>query len=178
MKTARLLGAVLASIGVAAPALAQMSVTTLGATDAAACYQNANNGFESDTGPCDSALDDRGTTRSDKMKTHVNRGIIHNRNGDLQAALDDFNDALDINSGLAEAYLNRGNTYFLAGDNDAALADYEQSLELGISKPWAAWYNIGLAYDAKKDPVRAQEAYAKALEINPNFTQAQNKLKP
>lgn len=157
-------------------AAAQMSVTTIGATDAADCYKNARSEFSNDTGPCDVALKDGNTTRSDKMKTRVNRGIIHNRNGDLSAALADFNAALAINDGLAEAYLNRGNAYYLSGRYDDALADYEHSLALDVRKPWAAWYNIGLVYDAKKDADKAREAYEKALELNPNFTLARNKL--
>jgi len=157
-------------------AAAQMSVTTIGATDAADCYKNAQNDFENDTGPCDAALKDRNTTRRDRMKTHVNRGIIHNRNGDLAAARADFDAAIEMDGALAEAYLNRGNTHFHGARYDEALADYEHSLTLGVQKPWAAWYNIGLVYDAKKDVEKAREAYEKALELNPNFTLARQKL--
>ena len=163
----------LAGVG---PSHAQMSVTTLGATDAAACYRNAQSDFESDTGPCDKALSDRSMTRGDRVKTLVNRGIILNRNGNLNAALADFEEALDIDSTLAEAYLNRGNSYFLAGHFDDALADYQRALDLDISKPWAAWYNIGLVFDAKKEPEKAQEAYRKALNENPSFVLAAEKL--
>jgi tetratricopeptide (TPR) repeat protein len=158
------------------PAAAQMAVTTVGATDGSLCYQNAQNDFSTDTGPCDEAIRDTATSRRDKMKTYVNRGIIYNRKGDLEAAVADFNAALEINDGIAEAYLNRGNSYFLAARYDDALADYEQSLLLEISKPWAAWYNIGLVYDAKKDADKARAAYQKALALNPDFTQARLKL--
>ncbi len=158
------------------PASAQMSVTTIGATDAAACYNNANDDYSSDTEPCDTALENPGTTRLDRKKTLVNRGIIHNRNGDLGAALEDFNAALEIDGSLGEAYLNRGNSFFLASRYDEALADYERALEANISKPWAAWYNIGLIHDARNDADKAREAYKKALEENPGFTLAQQKL--
>lgn len=160
----------------AAPAAAQMSVTTIGATDAASCYDNASNDFSSETGPCDQALKDPSTTRGDKKKTLVNRGIIHNRNGDLTAALNDFDAALEIDGSLAEAYLNRGNSYFLAARYLEALGDYERALDANVSKPWAAWYNIGLVYDAQNNADKAREAYEKALEENPGFTLAQEKL--
>jgi len=159
-----------------ATAFAQLSVTTIGANDAAQCFQNANNSFSRDTSPCDKALRDFGTTRGDAMKTHVNRGIIHNRNNDVQAAIDDFNAALEIDASSAEAYLNRGNSYFRAGMHDRALGEYERALELDVVKPWAAWYNIGLVYDAKKQPGKAREAYEQALALNPGFTLAQLKL--
>lgn len=157
-------------------AAAQMAVTTFGATDAASCYDNAANDLSRETDPCDQALARGGLTRADRLKTLVNRGIIHNRNGDLKAAVDDFNAALDIDAGVGEAYLNRGNSYYLSGQYDAALADYEAALANDVNKPWAAWYNIGLAYEAKKDKQKAREAYEKALELNPSFTPAQLKL--
>lgn len=165
-----------AFLALCVPAGAQMSVTTIGATDAVSCFNNASDDFSTDTSPCDRALADHATSPRDRVKTLVNRGIIHNRNGNLQAALDDFNTALDLDNDLAEAYLNRGNTWFLSGQLDSALADYEKALDLGVGKPWAAWYNIGLAYDAQEETEKATEAYKKALEANPNFTLAQRKL--
>ncbi len=158
------------------PAIAQMSVTTIGATDAVSCYENARNDFSRDTNPCDDALDDNSMSRSDRKKTLVNRGIILNREGDVGAAISDFNKALDIDGSLGEAYLNRGNSYYLMRRYDEALADYQQSLETDLTKPWAAWYNIGLAYDAQKMSEKAKEAYQTALDLNPNFSQARQKL--
>jgi len=158
------------------PASAQLSVTTFGKTDAAACYDNARNDFSIDVGPCDIALKDSSLSLSDMNKTLVNRGIILNRNGQPGDALNDFNEALMADSALAEAYLNRGNSYFLMSQYDAALADYEKALSLDVRKPWAAWYNIGLVHEAKKDTVKAREAYAMALEVNPDFSLAQAKL--
>ena len=167
---------VIALLGFAPPAAAQMSVTTIGATDAAACYQNAQSHFSTSTNPCDAAIRDGNTTTRDRMKTYVNRGIIYNRNGDLNAAIDDFNAALGIDSDQPEALVNRGNSWFLAGLYDDALTDYHRSLDAGLTKPWMAWYNIGLAHDAKNQPQEARAAYETALELSPNFYKAQSKL--
>ncbi len=150
-------------------------VTTFGASDATLCYQNASSQYNTDTAPCDAALKKMITAR-DKKATLVNRGIIHRRNGDLQLALDDFNAALDIDPNLAEAYLNRGTVYYLAGQQDRAIADYQKSLDIGTARPWAAWYNMGLAYEEKNDKARAREAYAKAVESNRSFAPAKEKL--
>lgn len=166
----------LTALLMASPAAAQLSVSTFGATDASSCYENARSDFSDDVRPCDKALASPETTRLDRKKTLVNRGIIHNREGRVSAAIDDFNAALEIDGELGEAFLNRGNSYYLAQRYDEALADYRRSLDMDINKPWAAWYNIGLAYDAKKQPDKAREAYQKALDANPDFTQAQQKL--
>ncbi len=160
----------------ASPTSAQMAITTIGATDAASCYEDAADQFSEDLTHCNEALDDRTMSKADRKKTLVNRGVILNRRGDYNEALVDFNAAIEIDSEIAEAYLNRGNTWFFAGRHDDAMADYEKSLALGISKPWAAWYNIGLIHDAKKEPEKAQEAYRKSLEFNPDFALAQRKI--
>ncbi|NNE40043.1 MAG: tetratricopeptide repeat protein [Marinicaulis sp.] len=115
-------------------------------------------------------------TRIDEAKTLINRGIILNRNGDLNEAIADFNSALDINDGIGEAYLNRGNSWFMGGRLDDALSDYHRALDLNVSEPWAAWYNIGLVHDARDETDDARKAYKKALEFNPDFTLAQVKL--
>ncbi|MEX0643936.1 MAG: tetratricopeptide repeat protein [Parvularculaceae bacterium] len=154
---------------------AMQMVTTFGTSDASQCFQNANSRYSTDVGPCDRALKSLLSSR-DKKATLVNRGIIHRKSGDLQLALDDFNAALEIDPDLAEAYLNRGTVYFQAGQADAAIADYQKALDLGTSRPWAAWYNIGLAYEEKNDKAKALEAYAKALESNPSFAPAREKL--
>lgn len=157
-------------------AVAQLSVTTIGASDARTCYDNAFSGSSSDTTSCADALRDPLISTSDRRKTLVNRGIIHNRNGDIQAAIDDFNAALASDPNLPEAYINRGNSHFLAGRYDLAITDYERALATGLKKAHIAWYNIGLAYESKGEPEMARAAYEKALALNPDFSVARTKL--
>ncbi len=157
-------------------ALAQMAVSTFGATDAQLCYQAAADSFDSNTDDCDEALKGGALTARDRIATYVNRGIILNREGRLDEALADFNKALGTDAELAEAFLNRGNTYYLMRRYDEAIEDYNTSLRYDLGKSHVAWYNIGLAQEAKKDDVKAKEAYRMALEINPEFGPAQKKL--
>lgn len=173
MKT-RLL--VFASLLLAPAASAQMSVTTFGATDAQLCYEAARDDFARDASACDQALRSQKMTARDRIATYVNRGILLNRTGDLDEALADFDKALGEDADLAEAFLNRGNTYFLMRRYDDAIADYEAALANEIEKAHVAWYNIGLAREAKRDAVGARDAYRISLEINPYFGPAQKKL--
>ena len=152
------------SVFVSPAAHAQLSITTFGATNAQACYEDAGDDHTTDTGECDQALNGKvQLTRRDVAHTHVNRGIILNRAGRVSEAITDFDAALEIKPALAEAFLNRGNSYFLMEQFDSALADYETSLANGLRKAYAAWYNIGLVYDAKEMPDKAREAYEKVL---------------
>ena len=151
----------------ATSASAQMAVTTFGATDAQACYEDARSERETSTDNCDAALAGQALTRRDRLATYVNRGVVNNRARRLTEALADFNAALDADPTLGEAWLNRGNARFLAGQYDLAVADYEKSLDASLSKPWVAWYNIGLAREAQKDARGARTAYERALACDP-----------
>lgn len=165
-----------AAIVTASTAAAQMSVSTFGATDAQGCYEDARSETSTSAGRCDAALRGPPMTKRDRLATLVNRGIILNRAGRIDAAVADFNAALSEDPALGEAWLNRGNAQFLLGKYALAIADYEKSLETGLSKPWVAWYNIGLAREALKDARAARTAYERALEENPDFGPAKRKL--
>lgn len=165
-----------AFMAITAPAVAQMSVSTFGATDAQGCYEDAQSETTMSVDRCDAALRGQALTKRDRLATLVNRGIIQNRAGRHDAALADFNAALDGDQALGEAWLNRGNAQFLLRKFDLAIADYEKSLETGLSKPWIAWYNIGLAREALKDARGARTAFERSLEINPEFGLAKRKL--
>jgi len=172
-----MISAMMIGAAVSSTADAQLSITTFGATDAQACFVSAGDDHTTDTQECDAALSGRITlTRRDTAHTHVNRGIILNRASRLSEAIADFNLALAIIPTLAEAYLNRGNSYFLSEQYNQALADYETSLANGLSKAYAAWYNIGLLYDAQNMPDKAREAYENALAANPGYRLAEEKL--
>jgi tetratricopeptide (TPR) repeat protein len=168
----------LAALTFAAPAAAQLSISTFGATDAQGCYEDARSETATSTDRCDAALRGPPMTKRDRLATLVNRGIIYNRAGRIDAALADFNAALEGDAALGEAWLNRGNAQFLLGKYQLAIADYEKSLETDVSKPWIAWYNIGLAREALKDARGARTAYERALAINPEFGLARKKLGP
>lgn len=159
-----------------AAASAQMAVTTFGATDAQQCYEDARDDFSRDASACDAALKTQSMTERDRVATYVNRGVVLNRAGSLDDALGDFNRAIAQDGDLAEAFLNRGNTYYLMRRYDEAIADYEAALGFDLEKAHVAWYNIGLAREAKKDAIGARDAYRTSLSINPDFGPAQKKL--
>lgn len=166
----------LAFATLSAPAMAQMSVSVVGATDAQLCFEAAGDNFATSTANCDDALRRGGLSKHDEVATRVNRGIVLNRAERFKEALADFDYALAMSPDTAEAYLNRGNCYFMQRRFDDAIADYEKSIKLGITKADVAWYNVGLAHEAKKDTAKAKEAYRTALEINPDFGPALKKL--
>ncbi|MCB2113361.1 MAG: tetratricopeptide repeat protein [Parvularculaceae bacterium] len=156
--------------------MAQMSVTTIGATDARLCYEAAQDPLTTSTLECDQALKRGNLSVRDELATHVNRGVLLNRSGRVGEAIDEFDYALERNETLAEAYLNRGNSYYFLKRYDEAIADYDAALKYELTKAHIAWYNIGLAYEAKKDTLKAKDAYRTSLSIQSDFAPAQKKI--
>ena len=100
-----------------------------------------------------------------------NRGIAYWEKGDLDRAIVDLNEAIELNPDDANAYNNRGNIYHNKGDLDRAIADFNNAIELNPDDA-NAYYNCGNAYHSKADYVSAIEAFTKAIERNPNFAEA------
>ncbi|MEM9262348.1 MAG: tetratricopeptide repeat protein [Pseudomonadota bacterium] len=170
-------GSLLVPLVMTEAAWAQASVTRLGKSDAGTCYQEAFSANGEDLSACNRALKDRSTTARDRRATFVNRGILLNRLGEYDRAIEDFTEALDGDPELGEALLNRGNSLFLQKNFSSAMIDYEAALNASFNKPEVAWYNIGLTHRALKDDDAARIAFEKSLQERPGFTPAVEQLR-
>jgi tetratricopeptide (TPR) repeat protein len=65
--------------------------------------------------------------------------------GDTDGAITDFDQALSINPGYANALYERGNTYYSKGDYQSALTNYQAALEAGRTDTSVGW-NLGWTY--------------------------------
>jgi Tfp pilus assembly protein PilF len=62
-----------------------------------------------------------------------------------------------------------------AGDHDGAIAKFNEAAA-GIPDCADCYYNIGISYLQKKDEKQAEEAFKKALEMKPDYTDAASAL--
>jgi tetratricopeptide (TPR) repeat protein len=62
-----------------------------------------------------------------------------------------------------------------AGNFDAAVAAFTHGTELNANC-YDCWFNIGYAYNQKKDNDKAEAAYKKAIELKPDYAAAYNAL--
>jgi len=79
-----------------------------------------------------------------------NRGVAYRRKGEYDHALQDYNQAIQLNSSNANAYNNRGVIYRIKGEYARSIADYDEAIRLKNGNYPAAHYNRALAY-ADKD---------------------------
>ncbi|MCE0522615.1 MAG: tetratricopeptide repeat protein [Methylacidiphilales bacterium] len=97
-----------------------------------------------------------------------NRGLVRQSTGDLDGAIQDFDQAVSLDPKDAEALYRRGLAREAKGDMAGALADYTEVL--GINPKQAdAYSNRGFVKQARGDTDGALADYTQALLINPKI---------
>jgi tetratricopeptide (TPR) repeat protein len=158
-------GAITFSTG---PARAAVSVY---ATDQARdCYIAAKFGDKDRHGidDCTSALLNV-SSKHDVAGMLVNRGVIYLGYQRYALALQDFNQAIQTDPTIGEAFANRGAAQIAERRFAEGKADIDKGLTLGTEEPQKAYYNRGLAEDYLGDEKAAYFDYMKASELDPTW---------
>ena len=102
---------------------------------------------------------------------YVNRGNLYQDLQKYELALDEYNQAIEINPNYAMAYYNRGVLYYDQKKYELALADWNKAIELNPNFT-DAYYNRGNLYFNQQKYELALADWNKAIELNPNFAKA------
>ncbi|MCZ8224681.1 MAG: tetratricopeptide repeat protein [Microcystis sp. LE19-84.1B] len=100
-----------------------------------------------------------------------NRGNLYRYQQKYELALDEYNQAIEINPNYAMAYYNRGVLYYDQKKYELALADWNKAIELNRNFT-EAYNNRGVLYQNQKKYELALADYDKAIELNRNFAMA------
>jgi Flp pilus assembly protein TadD len=95
--------------------------------------------------------------------------------GDLEAAIGFFGRAAEVDPGHPRVALGLGSVYLRAGRAGEALVQYERALAGGIPEQ-EALTDKALTLDLVGDQAAAQEAYARALMLDPGNDEARRRL--
>jgi protein O-mannosyl-transferase len=106
---------------------------------------------------------------------HTNLGAALASKGDLDAAIQEFQEALWINPNYTVAHNNLGVALTSKGDLNAAIREYQEALRINPNYT-DAHYNLGVALTSKGDLNAAIREFQEALRINPNYTDAHYNL--
>jgi len=106
-----------------------------------------------------------------KAAIHLFRGGDYILKGQMDAGIDEYNKALEINPNLAMAYRFRGFAYARKRLYDKAITDYTKALEIN-PRLTSAYYNRGLAYQINGQYEKAISDFNKAIELNPRLAEA------
>lgn len=155
--------------GVAATS-ASAAIITIGSPLASDCYERADRGdtdrraLEICTRALEGALDSR-----DRAATLVNRGIVLMRHGEHRAADSDFDAAIALRPGLADAWLNKGFLRLRTGEGAEAIPYLERALTLHARRPALAYFARGIAHEQAGDLRSAYADLTRARDIEPGW---------
>lgn len=107
-----------------------------------------------------------GKTSPSSPNTHNNLGDVYGRHGDKQAALKEFQKAIELKPDYGDAYHNLANTYRELGDLEKALENYQKALQFNPNL-WQSYQNIGALYFEQKKFDLALKNMQKAVQISP-----------
>lgn len=177
----------LATIFLAGPAFAD-AVVVLGDGPERMCYLSAKTGMDSIGGleHCNAAFN-TALVQHDRAATYVNRGVIEQKLGRIDAAMADYNECLRMIPDQPDAFINRGVAWMTQGKFDSALADIEKGISVGPSEPALAYFDRAIAYEklagvapegAERQTYlqKAYTDYMRATKEAPGFTAASNAL--
>lgn len=156
---------------------ASAGVTVIGNSSARLCYEAAESGAKGGVADCDKALFDEALTIRDQAATHVNRGVLRLRAGDIDGALEDFDAAIARDPSEADAYLNKGLALMRRPDMEkAALPLFDMALEKKTKKPALAYFARGVAYENMGNVSLAYQNYRSASAADPKWNQPRAEL--
>lgn len=102
-------------------------------------------------------------------RAYGNRGNARSRQGSLEAAIGDYNKAIELAPYAADPVLNRGVALESLRRFDEAAADYRAVLAADPRDP-AAWNNLGNIMAATGQWQQAADDYERASQLAPEFS--------
>jgi tetratricopeptide (TPR) repeat protein len=161
------------------PPAAAQTVVSHGAGLSHDCYMYARLGRDLRGGieVCDQALQRENMNLRDRAATYDNRGVLLDAAGRSDEAESDFHTAIRLGPGMGDAYVNLGSMMIKKRQFPEALDQISKGLELGMSLPHVGYYDRALAQQALGHYREAYFDYKKALELEPTFQPAGERLK-
>lgn len=104
----------------------------------------------------------------DYEAAYLSRGFsgicMHNKNADLENAIEDFKRVIEFNPNSVKAYCNIGHCYSLLKEYDLALENFDKAI--AVQADYAiTYYDRGLCYKSMGEEEKAQADFAKAREL-------------
>jgi tetratricopeptide (TPR) repeat protein len=101
----------------------------------------------------------------------MNRGNAYSAKGDLDRALQDYDEAIKLNSSNAGTYVNRALALAKKGKFDSAMNDYAKAISLNPQQ-WEAYFNRAAELRDQEKLCEAVADLEKVMELNPDFVGA------
>jgi tetratricopeptide (TPR) repeat protein len=122
---------------------------------------------------CTAVIETKRGNTENQAGAYYSRGVAHRNKGQLEEALEDYTESIELNPSDPDVFYNRGVVEQSLGEIDAAIADYDAAIKL---KPRfaQAFNNRGVMHRLKKDYVAALKDFDEALRLEPRHAGAYN----
>ena len=154
------------------------SKTSFGSANASQCFiASGNPSSLLDARVCTNAIRHDKLSRRDLAATHTNRGIILAACEKLRQALEDHNQAAQLQVDLSKIYINRGTVLHRLKEYEKALLDYQKALDLGGVPIDIVQYNRALSLQKIGKNKEALNALERALAHSQGLSELRLRLK-
>jgi len=153
--------------------------TIIGIRDAHGCFEAAERArpLRDALRLCDSALLAPDLAPADRAATLVNRGIVNMQARRAAAALADYDAAIALAPGNAEAYVNKGIALLnIAGREGEAIDQLNAGLARGPIRPEIAYFSRAMANETLGRNRDAYEDYGRAARLAPEWSEPAEQL--
>ncbi|MBM3269843.1 MAG: tetratricopeptide repeat protein, partial [Candidatus Sericytochromatia bacterium] len=110
-----------------------------------------------------------------KALAHHQAGLNYQQQGNLRAAAEEYERALQIDARLDLTRMNLAGVLYQLGDHQGAIEHYRQVLEVQPDNLKVV-YNLGVAYSAVGQLADAVNLFLRCLKLDPNFLPALTSL--
>lgn len=150
---------------------AQASVLVVGGGLAESCFQaaDARDKRHEALQICNRALIEEALTKSDRVATYVNRGIVYFARGARLEAVADFDRALALDPAEPDAWLNKAVVAVQYGKGVEALPMIQKALELNTRRPALAYYIRGIVEERRGNVRAAYNDFRRAQQLEPSW---------
>lgn len=156
------------------------AITVIGSTSARLCYEAAEaRSLPSQTSisRCDEAIEREVLSDYEMVATYVNRGILKLRRGHIDAAIADFDYAIEQDPNEPESYLNKGMaTLRLSNGWEQAVPLFDTAIAKDTRRPAIAYYGRAVAHELGGKIKEAYRDYRQASLIEPKWRDPQAEL--
>jgi tetratricopeptide (TPR) repeat protein len=122
---------------------------------------------------CSAIIDSGKLQGKDLALVHYSRGLAYAARGDYERAIDDYDEALDLDPKNPDFFVARALAYSDRGRSRRALKDFGRALEADPNSV-VAYNGRGNAYRRLHNPARAVKDFDSALRIDPKYAPAYN----
>lgn len=158
------------------------AVTVIGNSSARLCYEAADSPMlptAREFAYCNEAFGEA-LSRHDTVATHVNRGILRLRRGQIDDAIADFDTAIAMDPRQPEAYLNKG-AALIRLNNPVQFTEaarlFTVALERNTRRPAIAHFGRAIANEELGNVRDAYRDYRRASELDPDWDDPQTELR-